>query len=130
MINVDRSLWPVIVIRFEGDVTLGEHANLYDELDELIAMETPCGIVIDHEAQDGWTEHSSHLFRAWIERNAENVQRYCAGGAAKVSNPFTRKAAQPVLARMVPFPIKLVKSLDDGVIWVARQIEMATQAVG
>jgi hypothetical protein len=119
-----------VTIRFDGTVTLSEHAELYDQLDEVLAEETICGIVIDHENQDGWTEHSSHLFRAWLERNEEDVHRYCAGGAAKIGNPLTRKAFQPVISRMVPFPVKLVRSVEDGVDWVTKQIDNCRSGVG
>ncbi|CAN5298581.1 hypothetical protein BH09MYX1_BH09MYX1_05970 [soil metagenome] len=118
-IALDRSKWPVVIVRFVGTPSDEEFARYLAIYDELLAEKQRYGLVFDALAADVPTARRRAMQAKWIRDHSVQLAEYCLAGAFVIGSPLIRGALTAIFwIQPMPFPHVVCGKVEEGERWV------------
>lgn len=129
MIEVDEKLWPLVVFRYEGPLSMQDLEALVARLSEILARREPYVAIVDGRKSQGMTPEQRQHQADWMKRNDAQLRKYCLGSAFVVTSALARLTLNVIVVlKPPPLPYTVVSTLEAAAVWAADRLEAAGQA--
>ncbi len=126
-IQVDDSLWPLLVVRYEGTPTLAQLQHCFALREEALARQEHHVMLHDLRLSSGINppEHR-RLQRAWLQAHDALIRRWSLGAALVIDSAFVRLMMSVILhVNAAPSPHVVVATPAQGATWLAGRLSQA-----
>lgn len=91
-IDVDTSLWPVVVCTPRGNLSDKEYQQMFAAFDELWRRGQKFVTITDTRFNDTATARQRQLIGEWVKKNGPTIQRHSLGSVLIVESAIVRGA--------------------------------------
>jgi hypothetical protein len=125
-ITIDEALWPLVIIRFNGDPSPGQFADYLARMSFYLRQEEHSICILDASQVRSATAEQRHLQAAWIREHEVLLRQWMLGSAHVITSPVIRLVTSLILhLQPLPTPHIVVPDMRAAVAWVLVRLEDA-----
>lgn len=123
-IHVDDTRHPLVVVRFEGDLTDHELAHYLAEMESrVLARRQTSATVVDATLVRSVTARQRRMQAEWMEKHEEALARHSVGSAFVITSSLVRGTLTAILwLKPMPTPHVVVSTLAEAEHWCREQL--------
>jgi hypothetical protein len=126
MIDVDERLWPLVIYRFRGLVSMDEMNQYLARQDVLLARNTPTLSLVIATETKLWETPVLRRQADWIKQNQDLLRRYSLGAALVIQSPIVRGMLKAILwIQPMPQPYAVFSTVEGALGWLREQLAKA-----
>ncbi len=91
-IDVDTSLWPVVICTPRGDLDETHYQKMFDDFDRLWRKGEKFFTITDTRFNDTATAKQRQLIGEWVKKSGPNIKRFSLGSVLIVESALVRGA--------------------------------------
>ena len=130
MIDVDERLWPLVIYRFRGQVSLQEMDDYLARQDVMLARHQPTLSLVLAEEAKLWEAAVLRRQAEWIKRNQETLRRYSLGAALVIQSPIVRGMLKAILwIQPMPQPYAVFSNVAAALGWLRERVAQASASI-
>lgn len=119
MFEVDEQHWPLVVVRFTGNMTLEEMERYIARQDGLIARKQPMLNLVIGEQLVLWETRVLRRMTEWTSANLEDQRRYSRAVALVITTPVARGMLKAALwMQPMPQPYQVCATVEGALAWL------------
>ena len=124
--TLDDSLWPLVLIRFNGDPSPGHFAHYLARMSFYLQQQEHFICILDASQVRSATAEQRQLQAAWIREHEALLRQWMLGSAHVITSPVIRLVTSLILhLQPLPTPYIIVPRMSDAVAWVLLRLEEA-----
>ena len=122
-ISIDESLWPLLISRFEAQVSDADYVDYLQQGSRYLQRAEPYVCVFDMARLALPSVYQRHVQREWMRRHEPLMREWVLGCAFVITTPVIRIALSSIL-HVVPLPMPhvAVQDLTRAVAWAASRL--------
>ena len=130
MIDVDERLWPLVIYRFRGLVSMDEMNKYLARQDVLLARHQPTLSLVIATETKLWETPVLRRQADWIKENQELLRRYSLGAALVIQSPIVRGMLKAILwIQPMPQPYAVFPTVEGALRWLREQVARANAQI-
>jgi hypothetical protein len=125
-ITIDDSLWPLLIIRFEGEPSSPQFMEYLARVSDYLARPEQSVSILDASRVHTGTAEQRQLQVEWIRKNEALLRQRLLGSAHVITSPFIRLVTSLILhLQPLPAPYFVASSMNEAVAWAVERLEGA-----
>lgn len=122
--EIDRSGFPIVVIRFTGLMANNDNFRAYlEQMSSLYDEEKDLAIIFDARRATLPDLGHQRMQAQWLHEHREVLKSHCKGTAYVITKAAVRTVLRMIFALYTqPEPYKIVASMEEAEEWVQRQM--------
>jgi hypothetical protein len=126
MIQIDETLWPLVVVRYESPLCLEDFHELARRLTAILERQEPYVAIADARKSEGMTAEQRQHQADWMKQYDAALRKYCLGSAFVITSAMARLAMNVIITlKPPPVPYTVVSTLEAAAVWTASRLEAA-----
>ena len=123
-IKLDRSEWPVIIVRFDGIASDAEFMRYLEETRACLQPGKRTVTVLDAREPTGATQHQRRMQADWMKQHRALIQECSAGIAFVLNSPVVRGVLTAIMwLTPLPVPHRIFADIEDARTWSRRRLD-------
>ena len=130
-VTFDESLWPLLVIRFEGELSSQDFNDYLARLSTYPRRQERYVCILDASRVRVGTREQGQRQAAWVKQHEALLRQWQLGSAHVISSPTIRLLTSLILyLQPLPSPHVIVARLGEAVAWAVGRLEEAGLTLG
>lgn len=122
-IELDRSSWPVVVVRFDGIASDDEFARYLEETLACLQPGKRSVTVLDAREPTGATQHQRRMQADWMKQNRARIKECSAGLAFVFESPMVRGVLTAIMwISPLPVPHRIFAKMEEAREWSRQRL--------
>jgi hypothetical protein len=122
-ITLDRSQFPLVIVRFRGEMVGNEFENYLTQLDEVYARRERFALVLDAIGGPAPSAKQRKLQADWMRERSDLIREYNAGTAFVLDSMLLRGSLTAILwLQPLPCPHFVCASQSEAVTWALSRL--------
>lgn len=122
-ITIDRSRFPLVIVRFRDALVPGEFEEYLRQLDEVYAQKQKFALIVDSIGGAAPTATQRKLQADWIRDRSAMIRQYNAGTAFVLDSMLLRGSLTAILwLQPLPCPHFVCAELSEALRWASNQL--------
>ena len=123
MISIDDRHWPLVVFRYQGEVSMPDLEACLHRQEEMIVRQQPCVSLVLTTELKMWETAVLRRQADWIKAHHDDLRKLSLGVALVIASPVVRGMLKAVLwLQPIPQPHVVVPSIAQALPWLRTRL--------
>jgi hypothetical protein len=122
-ITLDRSQFPLVIVRFRGEFAENEFETYLEQLHEVYAQKKRFALILDSIGGAAPTAKQRKLQADWIRERADLIREYNVGTAFVLDSVLLRGSLTAILwLQPLPCPHLVCAEISEAISWATTRL--------